>query len=421
MKKNLLFGLIFLGYSASAQISNPHCDGTRYINQVFPSHTLTSGIEYGQNTTFCGAEQNMLLDIYEPAGDTASKRPVLIVNFGGSFIGGSRTAGDVVSICKDFARRGYVTVAPEYRLFGFCGLPNQPTMLDVVVKAVGDQKAAIRFMREHASEYRIDTNFVFLSGISAGAILALHTAYIDDTLEVPDYVAEAINNNGGIEGNTSNNYQYNSSVQGVWSMSGGLHFASWIDANDPLLINIHETGDATVPYDRGFAQVSGINIIELDGGNIMHQRTTELSKPDVFFSIDGNGHTAYIGKPYIMDSLKNSAARVFEAILCGNTQPDFVASLDINAGQPSFTDDFTAKANNAFPNPAQNTLTISLNTIDNLGLVSVFDLQGRILPVSIQIMEEKLIIDVSVLENGTYFLKTEVKENTFGQIFTVQK
>jgi para-nitrobenzyl esterase len=406
---SFLFLLFFA--SAQAQTTNPYCDGVRYKDQVFTTTTVTSGVQYGQNTGYCGEAYTLLMDIYQPEGDTATARPVLFVNYGGSFINGTRTDGYVVDICQDFAKRGYVTCAIDYRVFALCSFPDSAIMLDVVVKAVGDQKAGIRFLREHASEYKVDTNFVFLSGVSAGGILALHAAYIDNTSEVPSYVSTIIDANGGIEGNSSANFQYSSKVQGVWNMSGGLHKKEWLDADDPLLISIHETQDPTVPYAHGFAQVSGLNLVSLDGSSLLKAQEVANAKSTVFFSIANAGHTAYLSKAPIMDSLSNSAAALFESILCGNTAPNFEASMPLNFN-PSGINDVQADLFSLSPNPVQGEIKLSLKNTSKGYSVNISDQLGRKVFEQTNLSQSSLQIPRGNLKTGLYFVTVTSNEQT---------
>ena len=56
------------------------------------------------------------MDIYEPEGDTMEDRPVIIFAHSGAFFTGSKEAQDMVELCKESARRGYVAISMEYRL-----------------------------------------------------------------------------------------------------------------------------------------------------------------------------------------------------------------------------------------------------------------------------------------------------------------
>ena len=55
---------------------------------------------------------------------------------------------------------------------------------ETVVRAVHDYRAAIRYFKKDFSEngniYGIDTSLIFAGGVSAGAITAVHVAYMDN-------------------------------------------------------------------------------------------------------------------------------------------------------------------------------------------------------------------------------------------------
>jgi dienelactone hydrolase len=64
------------------------------------------------------------MDVYEPSGDTASVRPLVLVLHTGSFLPavmngqptGGRKDSAVVEMCTRFAKKGYVAAAVSYRL-----------------------------------------------------------------------------------------------------------------------------------------------------------------------------------------------------------------------------------------------------------------------------------------------------------------
>ena len=99
--------------------SQADCVDGRYIDSLFDVE-VTYGIQYGGNTSenILGSEfwQDLYMDIYEPAGDTLDDRPIIFFMYGGSFISGSTDSWDIVSLCNNYASRGYVAVAIDYRL-----------------------------------------------------------------------------------------------------------------------------------------------------------------------------------------------------------------------------------------------------------------------------------------------------------------
>ena len=129
---------------------NAQCDNNRFHNFVFSGSTIKSDIEYGKNVKYDGTPQVLLMDIYQPTGDTAIKRPLIIMAHGGSFISGSKTGTDVVPLCKDFAKLGYVVASIEYRL----GMLNFPLMdsagaAAAVLRGFHDGRAAVRFFHKN--------------------------------------------------------------------------------------------------------------------------------------------------------------------------------------------------------------------------------------------------------------------------------
>ena len=77
--------------------------------------------------------------------------------------------------------------------------------------------------------------------------------------------------NGGIEGNSSDNFEYSSEVQGLVNFSGGLNDSGWIDENDPPFVSVHDDMDGVVPYGSDFAKIFGIPIIYMEGSGKCHE------------------------------------------------------------------------------------------------------------------------------------------------------
>ena len=155
------------------------CANGRYSTaNLFPDVTVTSAVVFGSNTGVSGSNQTLRMDVYEPTGDALALRPVVICAFGGSFVGGARA--DVAPICTDFAKRGYVAVANDYRVGFF--LPNQTTTTRAVMRGAHDMRACVRYLRKSVAElgnpYGIDTTRIFIGGVSAGAISAVHAMYL---------------------------------------------------------------------------------------------------------------------------------------------------------------------------------------------------------------------------------------------------
>jgi acetyl esterase/lipase len=126
-----------------------------------PPNAAKPGVAVEQDIVYAKAGSvELKLDVARPAEGT-SLSPVVMVIHGGAWRSGNKS--DVRPISSEFARRGYVAVAPQYR---FC--PQDPFPAQV-----HDVKAAVRWVKSNAKKYRIDPERVGAIGFSAGGHLAL--------------------------------------------------------------------------------------------------------------------------------------------------------------------------------------------------------------------------------------------------------
>jgi acetyl esterase/lipase len=251
MKRLLLLALLLLsglGYTAAAQTSIDTTGG-RYFQPIFAGVSVTSGVQYGTAVNFLGQSQALVMDIYQPTGDVAAERPVIIFAHQGGFVTGSRTESYMATVCTQFAKLGYVTASIDYRLLFF---PFDTTNVSVAaVRGMQDLRAAVRFFRKDAATtntYRVSPSRIVVGGASAGGFMALEVGYLDKPSEVPaDVNLTAL---GGIEGN-SGNPGYPSTVLAVLNLSGATVTPSIIEAGNVPLYSAHGTADAVVPYFKG--------------------------------------------------------------------------------------------------------------------------------------------------------------------------
>ncbi len=246
----------------------PQPQPARYADAIFAETTL-------QTVTYSSA-YGLEMDVYQPKGDTETNRPVVVLAHGGGFVGGSSLNPAMVRLGQNLAKRGYVAVSINYRLApGFLPLLDSNIAADVVIKAIGDARAAIRFLRAsvtNGNPFGINPNRVFMGGNSAGAVLAVHVGFLDSADVVPPFFATALQNNGGFEGNSGNPGQP-SHVRAVFNMAGGISRTGWIDGNDVPIISFHGVDDDVVPYncDNVFTGATGgLDVINLCGSKPIH-------------------------------------------------------------------------------------------------------------------------------------------------------
>ncbi len=328
--------LIVISFSFSQE-----CQGGRYEEEIFDNVYITSGVYYGSNINeglFGSSEESLYLDVYEPYGDSLENRPVVIFMFGGSFIGGSRTSSDIVELCTRYAKMGYVAVAIDYRLtLDLILFANETTAYKAATKGIHDLKGAIRFLKmndELYDDYKIDTNRIYAGGVSAGGISAVNAAYLNLESEVPSFIEEWMNDNGGIEGN-SGTPGYNSSFHGVINLCGAVGQTEWIVENDIPIVSVHGTTDDVVPYGDGLITLFGLNM-EVAGSGAIHDRMIELNNSSNLLTWEGIGHTPFISSSSYMDETIAFSSEFMYDLVCAQifepgdlNQDELVNILDI--------------------------------------------------------------------------------------------
>lgn len=229
----------------------------RFRDELFSQVTVTRDVTYGSAVRQDGTTMTLQADIYEPTGDTAPLRPLIIWVHGGSFRTGSKTSGEIVDQANVFARKGYVNASINYRLSEYgCTVINAACVLSIF-HATEDAQNAVRFFRENAATYRIDPDRIAISGTSAGAIAAMNVGFR----------AEA-----GSSGPVS------AHVRAAVSFSGARLLGTCEEGDAPALL-FHGTADVLVPFDWAADTATCAH----DGGVPVHLVVWQ-----------GEGHTPYL-------------------------------------------------------------------------------------------------------------------------------
>ncbi len=288
--------------------------GTRYVDDLFGEVDEIFDVKYGENAGLIGTTRDLTLTVFQPQGDVETSRPALVLAHGGAFVSGTKLS--IRELCEAYAKKGYVAITIDYRLINDPSVNDSVAFSEGVVLTLGDMKAAIRFIRNDAqtvNTYGIDPDMIFAGGVSAGAVMANHVGFMDETDDIPDYLLEHINTHGGFEGN-SNDIDVSSEVSGVISFSGSLFREDWIDSNDPPVFFVHEELDPIVPCGYEASDVFPFAILAHGACNL-HDKAQDIGIESEFIFFDGlDTHVEYL-QDENAESVINSSAEFLASII----------------------------------------------------------------------------------------------------------
>ena len=117
-----------------------------------------------------GPDPRQRVDVYAPRRPAATRLPIIVFFYGGSWNSGSK--GGYSFVGRALAARGFVVAIPDYRLVPQVRYPG----------FLQDNAAAVRWVRAHAAGFGGDPDRLILAGHSAGgydaAMLALDPRWL---------------------------------------------------------------------------------------------------------------------------------------------------------------------------------------------------------------------------------------------------
>lgn len=408
----LILSSLITGTSFFAQ--SP-CSTGRYSTETFTNITTTSNVVFGSNIKSNGATQSLNMNIYQPTGDLETARPLIIWAHGGSFSFGSSTDADVVALSQKFAKKGYVCVSINYRLgitpFDSVGL------VKAVMRAVQDMKASVRFFYKDkltTNTYKIDTNNIFIGGSSAGAVTALHYAYLNKPCEVAQYLDNTtFTALGGLEG-TSGNPGYSTKVKGVINLCGALATYGWLEPGDLPFCSMHGTADGTVNY----ARASALGLLVIDGSRYLKEQSTIIGSSNSLYTWYGAPHVPYAGTSanqlaymdstvnFVRDYLISRMGCTDTPLLTPNTPTGTTSLYSYTVCSSVGINDLSTNGtiNKLYPNPSDNEITITFANPNTTHSIELFDVTGKII-LSDVTEQSTFKLKKNNIFSGLYFLK----------------
>jgi hypothetical protein len=400
---------IFTIIAALAVFTN--LSAQRYKDKIFTNVSIDS-VTYGSAKNYANSPQELKMNIFQPVGDTATNRPLLVLAHGGSFISGNRNLPDVTYLCTEFAKRGYVCVSIQYRLgvnlFEIQLDPSQagPQFANALWRGTLDGRAAIRYLRANANTYKFSSGQVYLGGVSAGGVLGLHEAFLDTEAEVgtanPPIDTTTIG--GGIEGLSGTPGQ-SWRVKGVISLCGALGDVNWMRNNKNVSIfSVHGTKDETVPYKTDFFSYGSLQIGRLSGSFVVDSMAKVLGMKSVFYTFQDAPHVPF--SPGVGTTASSTAYMDTTEGLLRDFLFDDIKTAGVGVNNVLANSDVKV-----YPNPAKENVSIETSKGNN-SVITILDLRGKTIE-TVNTSKTITVLNTNNLTSGIYLIQIT---NEFGNI-----
>ncbi len=396
MKSNISFLFILVSFSLSAQNKIPP---NLFLQNSFSALKIDSNIIYRRAVDLTGDTVTLHLSIYYPVENINFKKPLLILLPPGGFYSSKITNENMTGLAYTFSGYGYVVAVVEYRT----GIETLQTISfeNAIYKATQDANVAVKFLKTIAPVYCIDTSTIFIGGTSAGAFVAIHTAYLNQT-EVNDSIdisSEGLLDDGNIFPGVS------SKTTAVLNISGGILDKKIMENETEPIISFHSTFDSTVYFHSGLykhsVMIYGSYII--DSLAVANNMVHEL-KPFI-----KTGHGYNFNTPYMDTTIKMASAFLYSFISSKN-------GTDLCNTNFNFT---------LYPVPSlthlyiknQNAFLISNSTFE------IFDMLGTKIRkelLSTIGINESAELNISHLPQGSYILRLSEGNNQQVYRFIIQ-
>lgn len=189
------------------------------------------------------------LHVFEPQGEATEPRPAVVFFFGGGWRSG--TPSQFYPQAKHLAEKGIFAACAEYRI--------KNTHNTTPAECVADGKSAVRYLRQHAKELKIDPNRIAAGGGSAGGHVAATTGTVpgfeggewssaDENLEVSSKPNALILFNPAL-----NTAALGQRIPALADLGQKISPTHHVGAGVPPTIIFHGKNDTTVSYESAEA------------------------------------------------------------------------------------------------------------------------------------------------------------------------
>lgn len=473
MKGKLLITVLCMALSGTSI-------GQRYLTPQFTSVKKTADVKYGENmgynSSFLSTE-NLMMDVYEPDGDTATNRPVIILGHGGSYLSlyqwGVKEQYSVVELCNRFAKLGYVAVSISYRLGWSAGSADaetrEKTIINAVYRAMQDFKTCVRYFKKDASTvnlWNVDPCKIFVGGTNSGGYSALATGTLNQQSELHGVKFLDSNGNpyidqsktGDFDGfggtqNINNHTGYTSDPRAILALGAATGDSSWIEAGEIPVVAFAGVNETATPYNTAIVITSsGTAIIVVSGAGDFMPSVADKGNNDIFaaaglpqgppnkngagqitqsieglYPFHGVGFEPWswydanqpIGEPSLNPGASEIKGKLYIDTIMAYTAPRFYeiikdnSACQVTVGINEVEETSTVDFTLA-PNPSSSTITLFSSSSDvNITSVILYDFNGRAVRTMANNQAYYAVMNVADLANGMYAI--EIKSADGGQ------
>lgn len=291
-------------------------------------------VVYGQNTDWKNNETPLTMDIYFPHDMIPGKKyPLVMQIHGGSFFGGRKEG--LATQSQVLADSGFIAATINYRLgwnYQTQCKGDTATLLPAVYRAMQDANAAMRYLVSQSDNYNIDTNWLFVSGISAGAITAMAISYLDDNI-ASMAMSQCVYDLGNLN-DASNDLSNSFTIKGISSIAGAVMDSSLIHEGKTYpTIFFQGDADEVIPVNIG-TYLWCPNYNELYGSLCIYRQLCQYNESAYVHILHGGHHENSETTGYNDDFTMTNTACFFHKLMRGektvnNIFYDFEYSCDV--------------------------------------------------------------------------------------------
>lgn len=279
----------------------------------------TMDVVYGTARDWKGNTINLTANFYYPKlkVDKMAARPFIAMLHAGTFLAGDKRMLNYD--CREFAKRGFVAATLNYRL-GWSRTNkydgDTTSMHLAIYRSIQDAHAALRFVVSEATKYRIDTNWMFAGGNSAGAFTAVDLAFANQA-ELNARLPYCQQTLGNID-STGNSLTNTFILKGLFHNWGAIININYIKATNVIpMISFTGELDNVAPTDGG-RYLDWPKYPYIWGSRAIYNKLISEGGCGNLTVVPGGGHGVYDDTPEQVLFRIQKASCFFKSVFCNS-------------------------------------------------------------------------------------------------------